>query len=222
MWAWFSSMYADTDVLRVMLNYRNRGVGGAVTGIFTKRILLSPVWSVVEAIDLPETMQIMGAFGLRVAVPYYRPFRPNFLDTNVFINENQAGKLAEAESIAQLALFEQFLNAESDLKEAIVREILKHTATATLGKSAGSEGLALIGGLLSMMTSAAETRNWLTLPYSIRIQRYALPAGKHKVRLLTNSTIPGVVYNETNQEIEIEAGKISVISSRAVLEIGRQ
>ena len=215
-WAWFSSMYSDTSVLSVISNYRSRGVGGAIEGIVTKRISLGLTWGLVEAIDLPETMEVMGPIGFRVTVPYYRPFSPNFLDTNVYIDENQVGGLAEAQSVAQLALYEQFLNADSDLKEAVIREVVKNSTTAKVGKAVGGDLLAFVGGLANMATSAAETRNWLTLPYSIRIQRFALPPGKHNVRLVTGSRFSGVPFNETSREVEIKNGNITVLSSRAI------
>jgi len=219
--SWFYSMYSDRGAISVISNYMDRGVYGAIEGLYTKRISLSLAWPLVEAVKLPETMKSLGMLGVRVTVPYYRPFQPDFMETMLWVDDQQFGTLAEAESIAQLAVQEQFLNADADLKAAVAREVLKNTLTSQVAGAMGGGGLAFVGGLVNAATSAAETRNWLTLPYSIRVQRIALPPGKHNVRLRTNSTVPGLKYNEMIREVDVKAGKIAVLNQRAVLATGR-
>ncbi len=215
--SWFYSIYSEKGVISVISNYMDRGVAGAIKGLYTKRISLSLAWPLVEAVNLPETMKTMGPFGVRVTVPYYRPFHADFAATLISVDGKPHGVLADSESIAQLAVQEQFLHADSDLQTAVAREVLKNSLTTKIGGAIGGGELAFVGGLINAATSAAETRNWLTLPYVIRVQRIALPPGIHNITLLTRSTVPGLKYNEVNKTVEIKAGEISVLSHRAVL-----
>lgn len=228
--SWFFSMYSEKGVISAISNYVDRGLAGAVQGLYTKRISLAPAWSLVKDVKLEETLGLLGA---RVTVPYYRPFHADFGETLISVNGKHSGTLVNSESIAQLAIQEQFLNADSDLQSAVAREVLKNTLATQTGEKLGGllkggdagkalgDLLSFVGKVASAATSAAETRNWLTLPYVIRIQRIALPPGSHDIKLITSSIHRGLKYNEVNKEVKVKAGKISVLSHRAVMALGR-
>ncbi len=206
--AWFHNMYSDTGLLDAVINYNQGGVFGAVDGAFTKRITLAPVWGLVKDIDgLLGSLQI----GARVTVPYYAPVEPPFGATEVFVGDQLLGKLVDAESLALIALQEQLLNANSELRESLARELVKMVSCVTAAGKAASV-LCAIGNAI---TSGSEARNWLNLPSAIRVQRFPVKPGNHVVKVVTHS-LKGGVYHSNDAMVNIEKGEMKILRTRAI------
>ncbi len=214
--AWFQEMYSDRGLLAVVGNFQKRGYYGALNGLFEQRTSIAPLWDVAQSIGLVDGMSGMGT---TVEVPYYGSTAPDFGNTEVWIDGQDKGTLTNAESLANIALQEQLLNASTELQLALARELTKVIICSNIAKELGglqgkfAEKVCIVGfGALS----SAETRNWLTLPHTVRIQRYPVAAGSHTVKLVTfNAENPGV-YHQREQQVDIKRGEIYVLRNRAV------
>ncbi|HKJ88595.1 MAG TPA: hypothetical protein VKA48_08820, partial [Gammaproteobacteria bacterium] len=126
-----------------------------------------------------------------------------------------AGDFMQAESVSQLTMQEQLLNASNDLYSALARATLKNVTASEAGgflSSAlgGGEGLGKLGGkLLASGSSAAETRNWLTLPYAIRVVRVPVQPGKHHLEVNT-FTQNGSRMAHAERTVELDPGEVRV------------
>ncbi len=216
---WFQAMYADHGLLGMVKNYQSSGIGGAVVGVVTKRFPLSPVWKLVEELKLDEALG--DGIGTRVTVPYYPPIDTAYGASSLWLDGTSAAEMVDAQSLAQLAVQEQLLNAGSDLSEAVARESLKSVLANETSKSAanGNGGVATLlkfaGKLAVVASSAAETRNWLTLPQAIRVQRLALSPGEHRLALRTSAGRGGL-YHQSEEQLNLAAGEMRVITIQSV------
>ena len=201
---WFLLMYADLGALEILYNYSQEGIRGPLTAPFTKRFYLGNAWELAESLNITDAI---GPLGVRVAVPYYRPLRTRPAPSQVVIGDKKLSMI-QAESIAQLALQEQLYRAHWDLRLAVAREILKslvgNTISRAVNDDAGALLIDLVGKLATTLTAQAETRNWLFLPYEIRIQRMSLPSGTHSVRLSSGE----------NHEVRIQANQLTFLHYR--------
>lgn len=217
---WFQAMYADRGLLGLVKNYQSSGVVGAVVGTVSKRFPLSPVWNLVEDLKLDEALG--DGIGTRVTVPYYPPIDTAYGASELWLDGSRSASMVDAQSLAQLALQEQILAAGGDLSEAVAREALKSVLANEASKSAanGNEGVATLfkfaGKLAVAASSAAETRNWLTLPQGIRVQRLALSPGKHKLTIRT-SAAGGGLYHESEKRLKLTAGEMRVITVQSLI-----
>ncbi|VAX30495.1 hypothetical protein MNBD_NITROSPIRAE01-737 [hydrothermal vent metagenome] len=207
--AWFHAMYSDKGLLGLISNYQSRGLHGALDGLRSKRIGIGPVWKLAESIKLP---QALSGFGARVTVPYYSPHPDHFLQTDLWLDGQKQQPMIKAESLAQLALQEQLLGADKDLKMALARELSKSMACEFLGNAFAIKACQVLGAV----TSQAETRNWLTLPHTISVQRIPLSPGKHIVRLSTRRTNNRGIYHESEHDIEVKKGNIVILRERVL------
>jgi len=207
--SWFFAMYADRGLLGLISNYQTRGLYGALDGLRSKRIGIGPVWELAQKIKLPQALSGLGA---RVTVPYYSPQPADFAQTELWIDGKRQDQMIRAESLAQLALQEQLLGADQDLKMALARELSKSMICELLGNPFAIQACKLAG----MVTSQAETRNWLTLPYEIRVQRIPLLPGKHRVRLVTHAVSGGGRYHQVEREIEAHPGELIILRERVL------
>lgn len=216
---WFQAMYADRGLLGMMVNYQSSGVLGAAVGTVSKRFPLSPVWGLVEDLSLDDALG--DQLGARVTVPYYPPLQQQYGRSALWVEGQKAAHMVDAQSLAQLAVQEQMLKANEDLAEAVAREALKSVLAneasnqASNGDSGVSSLLRFAGKLAVAATSAAETRNWLTLPQGIRVQRLALAPGKHNVTLRTSAQ-GGGLYQENKRQLELAAGELRVITLQSL------
>ena len=215
--AWFEEMYSDRGLLAVVRNFQKRGYYGALNGLFEKRTSIAPLWDVAESIGLVDGMSGMGT---TVEVPYYASTAPDFGDTEVWLDGLRQGSLVNAESLANIALQEQLLNAGIELQLALARELTKviicsqaakELGGGLQGKFAEKACIVVFGSL-----SSADTRNWLMLPHTIKIQRYPVTAGSHTVRLVTFDAEQRGVYHQQEEQFEVEEGDIYLLRSRAL------
>ncbi|AEF56017.1 hypothetical protein [Marinomonas posidonica] len=208
---WFTMVYADINPLNMIANYKTGGAWGAFSGIFTKRVILgSGIWQQLQQsnIDTLLTQQ-----SIRVTVPYYRRFTLDQHQTHLTVS-NQAEKSGSLRmtSLADIAFQEQLANAQRDIYESMIREFIRSWLAFRITSEVKDEGAAMllnfIGQVSVLATSAADTRNWLTLPAQVRLTRIPLQAGEYQPTYQTNGK------DFSLGEISLEANKIKVWNLR--------
>nr|WP_264193972.1 hypothetical protein [Marinomonas algarum] len=189
---WFTMVYADINPLNLIANYKTGGAWGTVSGVFTKRVILGrSVWRQLNSVQLDSllTEQV-----IRVTVPYYPPFTLDQGRTTLQLNANLSSKPSDSvrmTSLADIALQEQLAQAQRDIYEGMIRELLRSWLAYQIAANVEDEGakliLSLIGQVAVFASSAADTRNWLTLPAQVRLTRTPLPAGQYSPQYQTNT-----------------------------------
>ncbi|MFB6259447.1 MAG: hypothetical protein ABEJ96_04035, partial [Thiohalorhabdaceae bacterium] len=210
--AWFFLLYGDKGVMDMLSGFAEGGLAGVGRTVTQKTVPLGPAWDLAEQLNIP---QHIGGTGIRVTVPYYSPLRTNANGTRVRVNGEAAGELKQAESISQLVVQNQLLNAGPDLQAALARATLKNVTAAQAGGMLGGGLGQLAGKAVASGSSAAETRSWLTLPYGIRIARFPVEPGKHTLKLVTQSR-QGTTLASHMKEMSVEAGQTKVWVTRTI------
>jgi hypothetical protein len=206
--SWFFLLYADKGVMSLIDGYTQGGLAGVADKLTSKTISLGPAWQLAESIRLP---QAIGNTGLRVTVPYYRPFDKPFRGSRVSV-DGSGREMLRSENLYRVALQEQLRNAGSDLNGALARASLKNILAGEVGEALGGGLGRLAGKLTATASSAAETRNWLTLPYEIRVRRIPVEPGEHQVTLTTTRRDGSVVRER--HTVQVEAGETYVLRER--------
>lgn len=206
--SWFFLLYADKGVMSLIDGYTQGGLAGVADKLTSKTISLGPAWQLADSIRLP---QAIGNTGLRVTVPYYRPFDKPFQGSRVSVDGSSRDML-RSENLYRVALQEQLRNAGSDLNGALARASLKNILAGEVGEALGGGLGRLAGKLTATASSAAETRNWLTLPYEVRVRRIAVEPGQHQVTLTTTRR-DGTAVRERHT-VEVSAGETHVLRER--------
>ena len=212
--AWFYEMYSDKGLLEFLENYTEGGLLKVLWNTREKEVPLRPVWHLAQNSGLVDAL----GQGIRVTVPYYPRVLPDYRTSTVRIDDGQPIDMIDAESLARLAVQSQIVSANEDMNEALSREALKSVLTLNALKGNGQETSPLAGlaaSLITMVTSAAETRNWLTLPSAIRIRRIPLTNGAHEVTIQTNRT-GGGTYDLTRKQVTIRNGETQVLEVRSL------
>lgn len=206
--SWFFLLYADTGLFDLAINYSQRGLYGAARGLTQKSFFLGPAWQILEELDVADAIDESG---VRVTVPYYSPLRSPYDRSVVSIDGRQVGTMREMETVAQLALQNQLLNASADMHAELARATMKSLLAHKAGEQNVWAGLA--GKIYASASTAAETRNWLTLPERIRIRRIPVSPGEHTLTVDT--------YAKNNQQLsrnvhklDVEAGEIRCVVER--------
>ncbi len=204
---WFFTLYADKSILGLLGSASDGKLAQAMMEFGNiKRQSIGPLWSIVEGMGLIKALE----GGMRVTVPYYRV--PSMLATkgSTLTVDGQQHKLLSSESLANLAVQQQLLNASSEIQEAMAREALKNLTAYKASSVGGQAGalLGFVGKIAANATSAAETRNWLLLPREIKITRIPLEPGQHAVRL-TSEVLPGQ-FDAEETTVDIKAGEMKV------------
>ncbi|MBR7887716.1 hypothetical protein J9B83_02095 [Marinomonas sp. A79] len=188
---WFTMVYADINPLNLIANYKAGGTWGAVSGAFTKRVILGrPVWQQLNTVQL-DTM--LSEQIIRVTVPYYQRFTLDKSPTQLIMGGQMPTSNIQAvrmTSLADIALQEQLAQAQRDIYEGLIRELLRNWLAYQVAANVENEGasllLSLIGQVAVFASSAADTRNWLTLPAQVRLTRQPMPAGDYSPRYQVN------------------------------------
>ncbi len=201
---WFFTLYADKSILGLLGQASDGQLGRALMEFGNiKRQSIGPLWSVADGIGLIKAIE----GGMRVTVPYFRvPSMRNVGPSQLTI-ANKTYPMITSQSLAHLAVQQQLLTASDDLQEAMAREALKNLTAYQVG-SAGGGLLALAGKIAANASSAAETRNWLLLPWAIKVRRIALEEGTHTVKL-RSEVLPGKVDVEQTT-VDIQKGQMKV------------
>ncbi len=217
--SWFYTMYADKSMLDILRNYHTSGVVGSMQGFLSKSFSVGPAWDLAEQIGL---INALGTLGTRITVPYYRPSPAAFSSSEVWVNGQNKGKMVLAESLAELALQEQIVNSGADLQMALARETVKaligESGASVAGQLGGDDAkklVSLLGKIVNTATSQAETRNWLTLPYAIKIKRIPLEEGNTKLRIVTKNAKGTGIFKDTTQKINVKKGELYIMRNRS-------
>lgn len=213
MLAWFYLVYADKSLLDMAINYYDASFHGFNLNGFTKTIALGPAWQGVEETGL---LNAIGP-GLRITVPYYAPPKNKPGDSFALV-DGKRFPLNPASNPAIMGINEQILNAGSDIELALIRGAFKAlTAQKTADLAGGDFGsiLASVGRLASQLTDAAETRNWLMLPFEIRVTRVPLDAGDHDIAI--HSVVhKGKQAVKQHHKIILQENEIKVVQVRSM------
>ncbi|MEO9275101.1 hypothetical protein ABFY09_09570 [Marinomonas sp. 5E14-1] len=207
---WFTMVYADINPLNLIANYKAGGAWGTFSGIFTKRVILGrPVWRQLEAANVDS---LLTRQTIRVTVPYYSRFKLNNNQPVLEVNNARTSQSVRMTSLADIAFQEQLAQAQRDIYEGLIRELLRswlaYQVAANVEDDSASLLLGLIGQVAVFASSAADTRNWLTLPAQIRLTREPLPPGNYS---------PNYRINEKQfslGEVSLEANKIKIWNLR--------
>lgn len=217
--AWFYLVYADKSLLDMAINYYDASFHGFNLNGFTKTLYLGPAWQNLEDMGL---IQAIGS-GLRITVPYYTPPRNKPGVSTVSI-DGKGHTLQPASSPAIMGINEQILSASSDIELALARVSLKALTAQKVSTSAQgnfASVLAGIGRLASQLTDAAETRNWLMLPFEIRVTRVPLDAGSHEVvvKSIVHQGQPAVTQK---QKVILQENEIQVMQVRSMPNLNKK
>ncbi len=198
---WFTMVYADINPLSMIANYKAGKSIAALDGFFSKRVILgSNLWEELSKIELDETILNTP---LRVTIPYYKRFNLDNSNTQLSISNNETDKpLSNPQSsftaqnslrmasLADISVQEQLNQSQRDIYESLLREVLRAWLAHQVASSVEDEGTKQLLGILSKVaifaSSAAETRNWLTLPAQIRLIRQPLDAGEYNFSYAVN------------------------------------
>lgn len=198
--AWFNLYYMDKNLVSLARAYSSSNLTELLGGIGVKTVFLGPLWEVAKKIGLTDAI---GADGVRITIPYYPPIRNSYGESELIIGK-KSKKLIRGESLGELALQSQLLDTGEDLRDELARASLKAVTTSTL------TGGGFLGGMtckiVTSATCAAETRNWLSLPLEIRINRISVPPGEHEVKVITKNKSGGILSTETRM-IKVKSGE---------------
>ena len=210
--SWFFLLYGDKGVMSMLDGFQENGLAGVHDSVTSKTVSLGPAWTIAENLRIP---QAIGNEGIRVTVPYYSPLRTAANGSRLKVNGERVTEFKQAESLYQLVLQEQLLNAGSDLNGAMARATFKNTVAAEAGGALGGGMGRLLAKLVASGSSAAETRNWLTLPYGIRVARVSVEPGEHTVDI-TSLTNNGNQLAHKQRTVEVDKGEIKVVVERTM------
>jgi hypothetical protein len=216
--AWFYIVYADKSLLDMAINYYDASFHGFNLNGFTKTIYLGRAWE--GAVDV-GLIQAIGS-GLRITVPYY--ISPRNKPGASFVSiDGESYTLQPASNPAIMGINEQILSAGSDIELALARVSLKaltaqKVAESTQGNFASV--LASVGRLASQLTDAAETRNWLMLPFEIRVTRVPLDAGSHDIAI-SSVVHKGKPAVKQKQKIILQEDEIQVVQVRSMPDLNK-
>ncbi|MGO2513781.1 hypothetical protein [Marinomonas polaris] len=209
---WFTMVYADINPLNLIANYKAGGAWGTFSGIFTKRVILGrPVW---QQLTSAKVDKLLTEQTIRVTVPYYGRFTLDQHQPTLQMNSSTAtiNNSLRMTSLADIAFQEQLAQAQRDIYEGLVRELLRSWLAYQVSSNVQDQNVSLLLNLIGQVavfaSSAADTRNWLTLPAQVRLTREPLAPGEY--------TPDYTVNNKTFSlgKVNLEANKIKLWNLR--------
>ncbi|MDL2286710.1 hypothetical protein LJC24_04695 [Desulfococcaceae bacterium OttesenSCG-928-F15] len=196
---WFYSLYAPRGILDIIQIIRNeKSFSLDAKTIFVRGIL--PIIKDVEG--LTEALET----GVRLTVPMYY-YKDAPFNSTISVDGRPTGPMMDADNITALHLSNALASAKNELTESMAVETFKLSACVMTGLPPE------ICSILTSGTNSADTRSWLTLPHSIRVQRLFLPAGSHEITILNHS---GSHRSEVSSAVELEAGKQEILRIRSM------
>jgi hypothetical protein len=209
---WFTMVYADINPLNLIANYKAGGAWGTFSGIFTKRVILGrPVW---QQLTSAKVDKLLTEQTIRVTVPYYGRFTLDQHQPTLQMNSSTAtiNNSLRMTSLADIAFQEQLAQAQRDIYEGLVRELLRSWLAYQVSSNVQDQNAALILNLIGQVavfaSSAADTRNWLTLPAQVRLTREPLAPGEYN----PNYTVNNKTFSLG--KVNLEANKIKLWNLR--------
>ena len=180
---WFTMVYADINPLNLIANYKAGGAWGTFSGIFTKRVILGrPAW---QQLSSTKVDKLLTEQTIRVTVPYYGRFTLDQHQPTLQMNNSTdaINSSVRMTSLADIAFQEQLAQAQRDIYEGLVRELLRSWLAYQVSSNVQDQNAALLLNLIGQVavfaSSAADTRNWLTLPAQVRLTREPLAPGEY-------------------------------------------
>lgn len=209
---WFTMVYADINPLNLIANYKAGGAWRTFSGIFTKRVILGrPVW---QQLTSAKVDKLLTEQTIRVTVPYYGRFTLDQHQPTLQMNSSTAtiNNSLRMTSLADIAFQEQLAQAQRDIYEGLVRELLRSWLAYQVSSNVQDQNAALILNLIGQVavfaSSAADTRNWLTLPAQVRLTREPLAPGEYN----PNYTVNNKTFSLG--KVNLEANKIKLWNLR--------
>ena len=210
---WFTMVYADINPLNLIANYKAGGAWGTFSGLFTKRVILGrPVWQQLSDIKVDK---LLTEQTIRVTVPYYRRFTLDQHQPTLQVNNptiTPFNKSLRMASLADIAFQEQLAQAQRDIYEGLVRELLRSWLAYQVSSNVKDQNAALLLNLIGQVavfaSSASDTRNWLTLPAQVRLTREPLPPGEYNPDYKVNKKAFSL------GKVNLEANKITLWNLR--------
>jgi hypothetical protein len=211
--AWFYIVYADKSLLDLVANYYDATFVGFLLNDFSKTLSIGPAW------DAATELGIINAIGtgIRITVPYYAPPKQKPGVSFVTVNDEQH-TLKSASKPAIMGLNEQLLSANSDIQLALARGAFKALTAQKVGELAGGplgSLLGSVGQIAGQLSDAAETRNWLMLPYEVRVSRIALDAGSYSLAV-NSEVVKGKSAVKQEQQIILQEDELQVVQVRSM------
>ncbi|QUX90535.1 hypothetical protein CYL31_03560 [Marinomonas sp. A3A] len=210
---WFTMTYADINPLNLIANYKAGGAWGTFSGIFTKRVILGKAaWKQLSDVKIDK---LLTEQSIRVTVPYYGRFTLDQHQPTLLINSpaiTPFNNSLRMTSLADIAFQEQLAQAQRDIYEGLVRELLRSWLSYQVSSNVQDQNVSLLLNLIGQVavfaSSAADTRNWLTLPAQVRLTREPLAPGEYSPDYRVN--------NKTFSlgKVNLEANKIKLWNLR--------
>jgi hypothetical protein len=211
--AWFYVVYADKSLLDLVANYYDATFVGFILNDFTKTIPLGPAWDSAAQLGL---INAIGS-GLRITVPYYAPPKEKPGASFVSLDGKQYN-MKSASNPAVMGLNEQLLSANTDIQLALARGAFKALTAQKAGELAGGQFgglLATVGNLAAQLSDAAETRNWLMLPYEVRVTRIPVEAGSYSLDI--NSVVhKGAPAIKQSRQVVVQENELQLVQVRSM------
>ncbi len=157
---------------------------------------------------------------LRVAWPEYRVVsRPD--PVHVRTGEEEAGSRDRWSVDLSAAVVEEFgERAPEVLAKALLRAVAKNVVAGTVEEEVEEEDEALgeVTGValnvLGALSERADTRSWNLLPGRIQLVRLRLPAGEHRLEVVSGRDVRGERRPAETVDVRVPAGGVTVASVR--------
>ncbi len=211
--AWFYLVYADKSLVNLMIHYKNNDFVDFILNDYQKTIYLAGAWNVIAELGF---MEAIGT-GLRITVPYYSPPKNKPGASFARVADKQYS-MKPAANPATMGLNEQILTANEDIRLALTRGVFKALTAQKAAELAGGQFggiLAAVGKVASQLTDAAETRNWLMLPYEVRITRIPLDAGNYDVEM-NSEVLKGKPLVTQSQQVILQEDELQIVQVRSM------
>ncbi|TWI71186.1 hypothetical protein LZ24_01984 [Desulfobotulus alkaliphilus] len=200
--SWFYYLYAPKGILNAVQRIHREGYYNP-NEIRPKTIGVGPVMSVME--QIPGLINALET-GVRLAVPLFYYDAPPFT-SRLMVDGHSTVSMMDADNIAGLHMANTLVRAQRELTEAMAVESLRLSSCLLTGMPSFGCSLA------AAATCMADTRSWLTLPHTIRMQRLILPEGEYEISIISENRNFRNVDSFTK---ELIPGSIKIIRQRTV------
>ena len=202
---WFQMLYADTSLFDMIQNYMLGDFEDVILGAFTKRIPLGSLWDDAEDMGLIDALE----YGGRISVSYLAPPKLPIKRTEIWQNNKKLGDLALFQSVSQLALQQALSNAQSEIRVAFTRELVKALTAQKAIQSVATDQNNLFGSFLKIastavnaITASADTRQWQSLPAQIRVAQMDIDPGLQNLTIKTTLNSGRVIQQSAKIDIK--------------------
>lgn len=185
---WFQMLYADTSLFDMLQNYATGDIQDVALGFVTKRIPLGPLWKEAQRIGLIDALE----YGGRISVSYIAPPVLPVKRSEVWQNGKKIAEFKPFYSVSMLSLQSALRRANSDIRVALTREIVKAITAQKAIRATGADQNNLLGSFakiaataVNAITAGADTRQWQSLPAQIRLAELSVEPGLQNLTIKT-------------------------------------